>query len=144
MSKRPPQPLPLRHPDWPQRLADYIEQRRAQPFAWGAQDCCTFAGDAVLHLTGADPMADLRHVKTAAAATRLLKRHPLPALVAERMGAMQPATLAHRGDVVLIEQEARQLLGVCLGSHWAAPGDAGLVFGPMDAALGAWPAGRGA
>lgn len=132
----------MRHADWPTRLARFVEQRRAQPFAWGQQDCCTLAADAVLCMTGTDPMADLRHANTAAAARRLLKRQPLADLTAERLGSMQPATLAQRGDVVLIEQQGRHLLGVCLGATWAAPGPDGLVFGPMAVALGAWPIGR--
>lgn len=131
-----------RHFDWPQRLARFVEQRRNVPFAWGQQDCCTFAADAVMALTGSDPMSDLRHINTAAAATKLLKRHPLPDLVAERLGPITSALLAQRGDVVLIEQEGRHLLGICLGNQWAAPGEHGLVFGPMDTAHGAWPIGR--
>lgn len=128
----------VRHVDWPQRLAAFVERRRATPFAWGQQDCCTFAADAVVCMTGTDPMADLRHLNSAAAATRYLSRHPLPELVSERLGRAGPATLAQRGDVVLIEQQGRQLLGVCLGAQWAAPGEHGLVFGPMVVALEAW------
>jgi hypothetical protein len=141
MNTNPPLRL-VRHADWPTRLARFIEQRRAKPFAWGEQDCCTFSADAVLCMTDTDPMADLRHVSTAASARRLLKRHPLADLTAERLGAMQSATLTQRGDVVLIEQKSERLLGVCLGGQWAAPGPDGLVFGLMGAAIGSWPVGR--
>lgn len=132
----------VRHADWPQRLALFVEQRRATPFAWGAQDCCTFACDAVVHMTGADPMASLRHIATATAARRLLKRIPLPILAAQHLGPMQTTAMAQRGDLLLLEQRGQHLLGVCLGHQWAAPGHHGLVFGPMDGALGAWPIGR--
>ena len=43
-----------RSADWPERLADMIEQRRSEPFAWGANDCCLFPADVVRAMTGFD------------------------------------------------------------------------------------------
>lgn len=136
-----PSPVLVRRPDWPTVLARFIEARRRQPFAWGANDCCTFAADAVVAMTGVDPMADLRHLDTAAAATRFLAKQSLAVLVSERLGASVASAFGQRGDVLLVVQETR-LLGICLGTTWAAPGPTGLVFGPMKMAQLAWPVGR--
>ena len=48
---------------------------------------------------------------------------------------------ASRGDVVLIEGEARPFLAVCVGHVWTAPGESGLAYGPMSAAACGWKVG---
>lgn len=112
-----------------------------QPFAWGANDCCSFAGDGVVATTGTDPMADLRGVASARQALRVLQAWPLPALVTQRLGQPVCWQAARRGDVVLLEQGGRQLLGLCLGAQWVAPGHAGAVTGPMNQCHAAWAVG---
>lgn len=126
--------------DWPQRLAEYVEGQRREPFAWGSNDCVTFAADAVEHMTGADPIAHLRgEWSTALEAARVIERlGGLREAVSDIWGAEIPPAYAQRGDWVLLEQEGRQLVGVCVGEAAAAPGDAGVVLVPMTAALAAW------
>lgn len=143
-----------RYPDWPERLARFVDARRAAPFAWGANDCCTFAGDAVAAITGRDLVGalGLRGLTTARSARRVLRQRSVADLASEVLGRpMHPRSMAQRGDVVLVEQQtvrgAQRLLGVCLGRQWAAPGGEGLVFGPMQgdtrrAVLGCWPIGH--
>jgi outer membrane protein assembly factor BamA len=46
--------------DIPAELVRFIEERRSQPFAWGANDCCLFAADWVARATGRDPAAHYR------------------------------------------------------------------------------------
>ncbi len=46
------------------------------------------------------------------------------------------ATVAQRGDLALIAPEHG--FGICLGEHVAAPGNAGLSFVPLSAAVTAW------
>ena len=123
-----------RRPDWPELLAAYVEQHRGTPFAWGAHDCCTFAAGAVKAMTGTLPAlpayADEREAMRALrdlgglreAVTRLFE----PTLVA----------LAQRGDLLLVKQDERDMLAVCIGRHWVAPGEHGLVFG--EGAVLAW------
>lgn len=45
----------MRLPDWEKRLADFVTSRYSEPFTWATNDCCTFAADAVLSMTGRDP-----------------------------------------------------------------------------------------
>ena len=46
--------MPARRDNWPNLLAQFIEQRREQPFAWAVNDCCIFAADWVAVCTGTD------------------------------------------------------------------------------------------
>ena len=127
----------MRHDHWPSRLAEYVEAKRYTPFAWGTNDCCTFAAEAVQAMTGVLPalpsysnereamraMRDLGGVREAV--TRLF----------------EPTTVQHaqRGDLLLVRQpDGREMLAVALGLHWCAPGEAGLVFGPQLEAELAW------
>lgn len=131
-----------RFADWPERLAALLAERRLQPFAWGVHDCCLFAADAVQTQTGKDPAASLRgSYATAAEAARLLaSRGGLRAIAQEMLGRPLPLpSLAGRGDVACVQIEGRETMAVVVdGGRWAAPGEAGLVFGPLDATAVAW------
>ena len=129
----------MRAQNWPELLAAYIEQRRDLPHQWGSNDCCTFAADAVRAMTGSDPMADLRGIKTAKAAARLLRKTPLQDLVTQRLGEpLASPLLAQRGDVVMVMQADGPLLALCLGETWTAPGPKRIETGDMQRAVRAW------
>jgi hypothetical protein len=133
----------MRRPDWPERLAAYIEACRRKPFAWGRFDCCGFVAGGVKALTGRDPMAAWRGLYTTEAeALALLGVGGLAAAVAEGMagiGAQEvPVPLAQRGDVVVLELPAGSSAGLCDGSHAFAAGPAGLTRLPMSLAVRAW------
>ena len=59
---------------WEGRLADYLEERRAMPFEWGAHDCCRFACAGLVAQGLPDPMAGVRAYKTARGAAAAIKR----------------------------------------------------------------------
>jgi hypothetical protein len=42
------------------RLADFLSRKLHTPLQWGTNDCCLFAADWALELTGKDLMADFR------------------------------------------------------------------------------------
>lgn len=130
-----------RLPGWPELLAACLQAVATTPFAWGRHDCCTFAGDAVQAIRGADPMADLRGAyKSQRSAAKVLKAEGgLPAAVSRRLGEPKAPLLAQRGDVVLFTMQGTgPALGVCTGSSFCAPGPQGLVVLGMQAALAAW------
>jgi len=131
----------LRLRDWPERLAALFVARAAQPFAWGHFDCCLFAADAVLAVTGHDPAADLRGTyATAAEAARVLERFGGVAGVAiARAGQVVPVALAQPGDVGLSHFDAeRPTLAVWGGSAWHAAGSVGIVPVPSETVVRAW------
>jgi hypothetical protein len=130
-----------RHLDWQLRLQAFVQSRLAEPFAWGKQDCCLFVCDAIKAITGHDPAADLRGYSTEREAMRILRAHGgVRGLADTRAGAAVPLLAAQVGDVGLLPLDGRDTLALCGGAHWMAPGAAGLVALPLDAAVAAWRA----
>lgn len=130
-----------RLPDWQSRLAELIAARRAAPFAWGKNDCCTFACDCVRAMTGHDPARGLRGHRTAKdAAAALRDNGGLRALANARLGAAIAPAEAQVGDIGLATVEGRPALVVCGGSAWTGPGKEGLVSVPMSSVMRAWRA----
>ncbi|MGD0586693.1 MAG: hypothetical protein ABSA86_13140 [Oryzomonas sp.] len=131
----------MRYQDWPQRLHKRIMAVHATPFEWGKHDCCLFASDTVLELTGTDHAADLRGTYSSAleAAKVLKERGGVRGIAGAALGAEIPATLAQRGDIVLIQTEDHgDTLAVCIGMQCVAPGLDKLLYLPMTAAVTAW------
>lgn len=133
--------LMVRRPDWPARLADYIETRRRRVFSWGDNDCAMFAADWVVEAAGWDPAAAVRgRYTTAVGARRVLKNRAggdLEAFVDGQLPVIEQA-YAGRGDLMLFAMPDGPALGVCLGTVCACPGETGLVFLPVTSALKAW------
>lgn len=130
----------MRRQDWPERLFALVDARCDTPFEWSVHDCCSFAADAVLEMTGTDPIADLRgQWDDEVSALRLLKDHGgIEALASARLGEQVAPAFAQRGDVVLHTLTGREALGVCVGDRFAAVGDVGVEFAPMSHAVRAW------
>lgn len=113
-----------RLPDWEARLAAYLEPLRLRAFAWGQHDCCTFAAGAVTAMTGVDPMPEFRgRYSTALGSARALRRIGAGDLAAtlDRKFEAAPASLAHRGDIVM----SSGLLGINWGAFLFAVGREG-------------------
>lgn len=129
----------MRVRDWQARFASFVADRRAAPFAWGTNDCCLFAADAVLAMTGEDPAAALRGYATASEAARIVDAHEgLHRIASDALGPAVAPVMAAIGDVVLVVNEGRELLAVCNGGTAIAPGEQGLVVLGMNAAQAAW------
>jgi len=108
----------MRREDWPERLAALLAERERLPFAWGERDCCLFAADCVLAVTGVDPAAELRGTYATAGEAGTLLFQRFGGGVIEMIEAMAlrhgweeiPVGLAGRGDLVLIEDSAGHVL----------------------------------
>lgn len=126
--------------DWQLRFSDFIVKRRAMPFAWGRNDCCLFAADAVFAMTGNDFGGDALGAYTdAKGALRMTEeRGGLRAIASEALGEPVPALRAAVGDVVLLVNDGRELLGICNGTNAIGPGPDGLAVLGMETALAAW------
>lgn len=125
-----------RYPDWPERLAEYLDERRDTPFDWATNNCAGFAAGAVEAMTG-EPVP-LPAVKTARGAARVLAGGGMLERVTETLGEPIPVAMAQRGDVGLLIADGRDTLAVCVGAHWAAPSDDGLLMVDLVAASAAW------
>jgi hypothetical protein len=133
-------PMP-RPPDWPHRLAEAIATARTTPFAWGRNDCPTFAFDTRHALTGEDTAALWRcRYSSYHGGLRLMRRLGWPSLAAmgdALLGAPLAAPLlAQRGDIVL-SADGRGF-GVCLGATAVGMAPEGLMTLPLTTCTRAW------
>jgi hypothetical protein len=126
----------MRHEDWEKRLNDYLDN--VPPFEWGTNDCCLFAANAVLAMTGEDYAKPYRGYKTAKGALSRLKDIGVAGVATNALGAPKAPLFAQRGDVVSFETGDGIALGVCIGAKIAAVGQDGLVMLPMSQAIQAW------
>jgi hypothetical protein len=135
-----------RLPDWQARFAAFIQARLALPFAWGTNDCATFAADGVLAITGVDvaPPVLRLHRSAAEALHQLLAHKGLFAIATAALGEPIPALMARVGDVVLLtvaDADGRQCLGLCNGTTAMGPTQRGAEHVAMSQALAAWQVG---
>jgi len=129
----------MRLRDWQSRLQALIAERESMPLAWGTNDCCIFACDAVLAMTGEDPAAGLREHRNEVEAAELLTVHGgVMQLADARLGERIRPALAQVGDVGLVDTPLGPGLAVWGGSQWLGPGANGLVRLPFEAARVAW------
>lgn len=132
-----------RFPDWVLRLEAAIDRARQQSFEWGSHNCGFFVADVVLAMTGVDPGAEYRgRYKTRRGAYAVVKRVTGGGMLELAMRAFgeprKAPLLAQRGDVVLVETELGDTLGIVLGAKIAATGLSGLEFLPISEAKVAW------
>lgn len=129
----------MRVVDWQLRLSALAHERSERPFEWGVNDCCLFAADAVLAMTGVDHAAGFRGYDSAAGALRHVEAGGgLEAIATAALGAPVPAGMAAVGDVVLVTNAGREVLAVCNGTTAISPGETGLTAHAMTAAVVCW------
>lgn len=107
----------LRHEDWRRRLGAYVKSVRAEPYAFGTQDCWLFIAGAVEAMTGIDHAAKHRGRYSTArgAISRVLK--PIDAknmfgVAGHYFEEIAPA-FAQIGDIMAIPTD--DIFGASLG-----------------------------
>lgn len=118
-------------------LAGYLAE--CPPFDWSACNCAQFAAGWVRLAEGRDVGAPA--VRDLAESRRVLagRGGSLQAAVsAELAREPVPAAMARPGDVVLVERDGGQTLGLCVGRTAAVLTAAGVVHIPMQEASAAW------
>lgn len=142
-----------RAPGHAEALARLLAERERAPFAWGAQDCCLWAADAVHAQLGVDPAEQLRgRYATALQAQRLVHLcGGLEGIARAALGEpLRHASHACVGDVGLLASQAGaeqppaewpHMLAVCVGEWWAHPAAGGLALRPLQGAVFAWRVG---
>lgn len=129
----------MRSADWQERFAAYIRARTEMPFAWGPNDCCSFAAGAVEAMTGRNPMEGIQAYDSPLAAARMVEEGGgLHALASSLLGDAVSPLMAAVGDVVLVENRGRELLAICNGTGVLAPAADRLAALDMTAARAAW------
>lgn len=116
----------MRLPDWHQRLAATIEAATLRPFVYGEHDCCTFAADCVLAVTGRDLASPWRGAyATPAAGLKLARARNVAGLARRFFREIDPA-FAWTGDVALTDTGG---LAIVDGKYLVAPMEGGLGRG---------------
>lgn len=135
----------MRRRDWQGGLEAWVRVCRDRPFAWGVNDCCTFAMGAVAAVTGADLLGEwLGRYASEREALRLIAHGGgLEALVDARIGERIAPLLAAPGDIGMFHEGRWPALCVNGGGHWLAPGAAGLAVIDSAAVDTAWRCERG-
>ena len=130
-----------RLPDWQLRLEALVQERQAQPFAWGHNDCAGWAADAVHAITGQAVLSHLRGLPVRAGLRAVREFDGLQNLATVALGWPCGPSYAQVGDVVLVRIGRRQALGVCNGATALGPGRSGLVAVEMRDAQLCWRVG---
>jgi len=129
--------------NWPEILNACIDDAHALKFVWGKCDCCLWAADVVLEMTGVDYASEIRgKYKSARGALKLQKKHSIESFLDSKL---ERVAFASRGDFILVKStDNTDGLGVCVGSAVAVMDDEqGLVFLPCEAYDVAWSVPRG-
>jgi hypothetical protein len=138
-----------RFENWPTLLDEFLAERKQTPFCYGKHDCCLFAADAVLRMTGVDMAKNFRGTyHDAFTARRELRKTTGSGSIGEVAGWLCelhkvreiPVPMAQRGDVVVLLQEGAQALAIVTlaGTEAIAPGEHGLVENPIFRCTRAW------
>lgn len=140
--------------DWNSRYAAAVRDIARLPFAWrhpdaGSIDCVRLAWRVATAIRGRAP-CDLPAYEDARGAIRALRqragidgRAPWPDMLCRAASAVLgqgiPPASAAIGDIVLLAQGRRAMLGVCNGATAiTAAQPRGLAHIPMSAAVAAW------
>lgn len=127
---------------WATALNNAIDAERAKDFEWGLSDCSLFVADCVNAMTGVDWAADFRgHYSTAKGSLLALRKYGKGTLykTMDHYFARHTSILmARRGDVVVMESEIGQCLGICIGATVAFRSPDGVVFMPLTKCVAAW------
>ncbi len=129
--------MPIRKLDWEMRLHEFIESRKGSAFAWGSNDCCLFAADAVEAMTGVDLAANFRgKYDSEASCVKMVSElgyASIEDLIRKELASWQLQPMrpvqAHRGDLLLTMQEGQPALCVVglTGKHSIGVGEDGLM-----------------
>lgn len=121
----------IRFHNWEVKLGEFLFTRRDQPFTYGYNDCCMFAFDAALAMTGVDIGEQFRgKYDSDLSASKLIIRFTnggnlgdLIEKLAIQYGLPEVKPLfARRGDIVLIPSEPRKALGIVDMNGWNVVG----------------------
>ena len=130
-----------RNQDWQLAFEKCVAENYHTRFEWGTHDCCLWAANLVLAITGHDVAADFRgKYSTAKGAAEILAANDgMTALWTKLLDTEAVSPLfASIGDVVLAEVDGQETMTVCNGDTLLATGTTGLCTLPISSALKAW------
>lgn len=133
----------MRSNDWTIKLSDAVHTARLLPFIWGVHDCVTFVAHCVDAMTGSDHVARMQretayHSEEEAYAV-IASHGGWVGLISEFLGDHEETALyAAPGDVVLVINADREMLGIIIGHHVVAAAEEGLATLPYENIVTVW------
>ena len=132
-----------RFPDWHERLADCIETGQCFEFQYGTHDCCLWAAYCVDNMTGSDLQKQIQetcHYSNEEGAKALINAAGgLQPLVVQFLGnELDSPSFAAPGDLVVVNNEGQELVGIVVGHGVVAAAKEGLVSLPYGTIRHAW------
>ncbi len=130
--------------DWEKRLKAVIEKHMALPSEFGVSDCYIIADDAVEAVTGEQMFEGVRDYTNELGAAKYLKRKKfanVEVAFASKFEAVAP-TLAHRGDIGVIDNDGAICGGFFSSVGFVARGKDRLLFLPVSQVKTAFKVGR--
>lgn len=121
---------------WLDLLFAKVEERRARPQELGVWDCCQFAAECILVMTGVDHRTGFPEYHSEAEGQDILDEHGgMNGLLASVFGPSIPVARAKRGDLLELPDGA---CAICLGVTCVGTAPEGLRFRPAADAIAAW------
>lgn len=115
-----------------QNLNKFLIEKKGEPFEWGTWDCCIFAADCIVTMTGEDLLGDFREKYDskygAALALREIGSGTLARTLQDHLGESILPCKAWRGDLVVHKNN----VGICVGTHAYFVAEEGLILTPMS------------
>lgn len=122
----------IRKVDALQNLNKLFIEKKDESFEWGTWDCCIFAADCVLAMTGEDRLVLFRGAYdskyTAAKALREIGSGTLASTLHDHLGESIAPHRAWRGDLVIHKNN----VGICVGTHAYFVAEDGLILTSMS------------
>ncbi|MGA9851835.1 MAG: hypothetical protein WBR15_02770 [Gammaproteobacteria bacterium] len=131
----------MRKKAWLEQLLKLVDERKRTAHKWGVNDCCLFAADAVLAMTGEDKAAALRGTySNREEAYKIIATYGgLAGLLTHFLGEPKGPLCARRGDIVLFTApNGLDCIGVCTGTTIVCPGDERLNVFDISLAKQSW------
>ena len=122
-----------KHPDWEQRLHDFLASNKDTKFSWGAWDCCIFVDSATKAMTGSHVIPEFTVWGNKRAALETIREYSgnlagcvNKAALSAGMVEVLPSDVM-KGDLVVYTSEGNDGAGIYDGYAIAAPSDDGLA-----------------
>lgn len=126
--------------DWASQMFSVIDAHTDSPFGWGSNDCCLFVARVVDAMCGTKHQEELcKHYSDEASALLYIEQSGgIDKAVETYIGKPQVDGRPARGDVVLIQHNNTQALGICVGCEIAVQTTDGISYVDRSALLKFW------
>ena len=133
----------MRNHNWPEMLHEVIAKAKRKTFVWGTHDCALFVCDCIQAMTGIDYAKKFRgKYRSEKGSWKALKKiesvESLSELADKFLGDRIKLSNAGRGDIVILIEENREVLGVVTGTHAAFLSPDGVQMRTLTKCKFAW------